>query len=89
MFPRIILTVATVSLMAVAASAAEKTSKDKCTEEVADVRQMQQSGDPRPGAKAEKQISELVEVAEHLCEQGNFQYADSVLRVLRTMMSSE
>ncbi len=87
MLSRIALTVATASVLAFAAPAAAQMNKEKCAEAVADVQDMQKAGGI--GAKTEAQVKELIEVAMHLCDQGNFQYADSVLRVVRTMMASE
>ncbi len=89
MLKRMLSGFAVVLFVATPVLAAKMTAKEECLQGVADVRDMLEKGDPRLGPKTEAQMTELVEIATHLCEQGNFRYAESLLRIARTTMSSE
>ncbi len=76
--------------MAQPAAAARKTEKELCLQKVNDVETMK--ADPAsasPGPKAEAKVADLIEIATHLCEQGNFKYADDLLALARGMLASE
>ena len=81
---------ATVLLLAGSSYAATPTAKDKCLRSVLDIAAMRDAADtPRIGEKAQKEVDDLVEVATHLCQQGNFQYAEKLLALARGMLVAE
>lgn len=77
-----------VTIVSTSLSSAEMPEKDKCLAQVALVEQMKQD-EPEVGEKSEAKIKELMEVATHLCEQGNFVYAGKLTDVARGMLVSE
>ena len=83
--------VAVLAFVAMPAQAAKRmTEKDKCLQSVADVVEMAQSEEtPGIGKKAQAQVDELLEIATHLCDQGNFKYAESLVSLARGMLASE
>lgn len=44
---------------------------------------------PGIGKKAQAQVDELPEIATHLCDQGNFKYAETLISLARGMLASE
>ena len=81
---------ATALLLTGSSYAAKPTAKDKCLRSVLDIAEMRDSEDtPKIGEKAQQDVDDLVEVAAHLCQQGNFQYAERLLEMARGMLVSE
>lgn len=73
-----------------AAGASEITDKNKCLGAVATVAEMKASDEvPELGEKAEAELDALTTVAAHLCETGEFIYADELLEIARGMLASE
>ena len=72
------------------ATAAKMTEKDKCLQAVADIGDMKEdAGTPEATPKEAEAVDSLVEIATHLCTQGNFKYAEELLGIARVIMSSE
>jgi hypothetical protein len=70
--------------------AATKSEKDKCFQKVLEIGEIQESEDtPGIGEMAQQEVDELVEIATHLCQQGNFRYAEKLLEIARGMLASE
>ena len=84
--------VAAVFLLADPASAATKrmTEKEKCLQSVTDVRDSIESEEtPALIEKRRAEVESLLEISNHLCEQGNFRYAEELLELARGMVVSE
>lgn len=62
-------------------------TKADCVSALTDARNARAESDSGP--KANKQADDLLEVAEHLCNQGNFVYAGKVLAVVRSILATE
>ena len=70
--------------------AAKMTEKQICLSGVAIVLETLESEDtPKPGDWAMEQVNQLVEISTHLCEQGNFKYANDLLAFARGLIASE
>lgn len=91
MTTRVLAMALAVALVAGPAAAGKmKSFKDQCLESVADSREMLTSEEyPRPSERTREQVVQLVEVAEHLCRQGSFKYADALLNTARGMVVTE
>ncbi len=77
-------------LVSSSAFAAKPTEKEKCLKNVAEITTIKESDEtPRIGEKAEEQLEGLVEIATHLCQTGNFVYAEKLLVMARGMLASE
>jgi len=86
----LILVFAAIAFLSAPASAAKMTEKEKCLKDVLDVQEGQAAGDsPGIGAKTQAEVDQLIEIAKHLCEQGNFKYAETLLTRIRTKTASE
>ena len=67
-----------------------KTEKEKCQDLVKDVVEILSSDEgPRIGDKAEADVRKMIEIATHLCDQGNFVYAGTLMELARGYMASE
>ena len=89
---RLIVPMVFVASLAIAPAhaAMAKTEKDKCFDLVKDVSELLKSDDsPGSGDKAEAEAAKLIEIATHLCDQGNFVYAGELLQIARTHLASE
>ena len=87
---RFLMTVSIAILFLTPMQAMAETEKEKCLKKVAQIGEIQASEDtPGIGEKAEKELDEIVEIATHLCQQGNFQYAENLLVIARGMLASE
>lgn len=66
-----------------------QTVRDKktCEQAVVDARTAVADGDVSDKVRAE--ANELVRISEHLCTQGNFVYAESLLQMARGMVAGE
>lgn len=62
-------------------------TKAKCAQALTEAKEVRAKSDSGP--KANKEADELLEVAEHLCSQGNFVYASNVLTVIRGILATE
>ncbi len=90
MIRRLILAMVAAVCLSTPAMAAKMTAKEKCLRNILDVRETQEAEEtPKVGEKAQAQVDHLLEIARHLCEQGNFQYAESLLEIARGMVVSE
>ena len=87
MIKKILVISALVAAVAMPTFAEAQTEKQKCTQSVEDVRKMRASSDAGP--RANKEADELIEVAQHLCTQGNFVYADKLMEVARGLLTTE
>ncbi len=66
------------------------TDKDQCRAMVDEIVRMQQAGDySAVGPLAQVEIDRLIEVAQHLCDSGNFVYADTIMQTIRGILSTE
>jgi uncharacterized protein YdeI (BOF family) len=64
-----------------------KSPKDACVQGVADVKGAYANKDI--GEKASVEVAKLIEISEHLCNQGNFAYAKDLLALARSMLATE
>jgi hypothetical protein len=64
-----------------------KSPKDACMQGVQDVKGAYAS--TTLGPKAAVEVQKLIEISEHLCQQGNFVYAKDLLQLARTMLATE
>ena len=86
----IALALAAALLASPALAAKKKTAKELCLQSVLDISEMRETeSTSKFSEKTEKEVEDLVEVATHLCQQGNFQYAENLLMIARTMLASE
>ena len=85
---KIALALAALTLLT-AAPVMAQTVKDKktCLRAVEDAKGAQ--GDATIGKKTMAEAEDLIRIAEHLCTQGNFVYADTLLQLARGMLASE
>lgn len=85
---KIILALAALSLLT-AAPAMAQTVRDKktCIRAVEDAKSAR--ADATIAAKTMAEADDLIRIAEHLCTQGNFVYADTLLQLARGMLASE
>lgn len=74
-------------LVANPASAQVVRDKKTCSQAVADAREARNEAAVSNKIKAE--IDELIRVADHLCGQANFVYAESLLQIARGMAAGE
>jgi hypothetical protein len=82
-----LLALALAFALATPAAAADITTKKACEAAGNDVRKQRESSDA--GAKQNEQADEMIRVADHLCTQGNFVYAESVMTVIRTLLATK
>ena len=75
------------ALAAPAAAATDINTKKSCETAVNEVRKQRETSDAGP--KQNAQADEMIRVADHLCTQGNFVYATSVMTVIRTLLATE
>ena len=64
-----------------------KSPKDACVRGVEDARDAYAKRDI--GEKASMQVQQMIEISAHLCEQGNFLYAEELLAMVRGMLATE
>jgi len=64
-----------------------KSPKDACMQSLQDVKGAY--ADKDIGEKASVEVAKLIEISEHLCEQGNFAYANDLLALARGMLATE
>ncbi len=64
-----------------------KSPKDACLRGVEDAKEAYAAKDV--GEKAAVEAEKLIEISAHLCEQGNFAYADDLLELVRSMLATE
>ena len=64
-----------------------KSPKDACMQSLQDVKGAYADRDI--GEKASVEVAKLIEISEHLCEQGNFAYANDLLALARGMLATE
>jgi uncharacterized protein YdeI (BOF family) len=64
-----------------------KSPKEACMQSVQDVKGAY--ADKDIGEKASVEVAKLIEISEHLCEQGNFAYAKDLLALARGMLATE
>ncbi len=64
-----------------------KSPKDACLSGVEDAKEAYAAKDV--GEKAAMEAEKLIEISAHLCEQGNFAYADDLLELVRSMLATE
>ncbi len=64
-----------------------KSPKDACVQGVKDAKEAYAAKDV--GEKAAVEAEKLIEISAHLCEQGNFAYADDLLELARSMLATE
>lgn len=80
-----------VSIASASAFAAEgakyKSPKNTCLRGVEDVQAAYAEKDV--GEKAALEAEKLIEISAHLCEQGNFAYAEDLLELVRSMLATE
>lgn len=70
--------------------AAMKSEKEKCLASIAVIAEMKADDEtPDIGEKASLELEQLIEIANHLCEQGNFKYASDIVAIARGMLVSE
>lgn len=78
------------AVFAVSANAQPARDKEQCRASVEEVVQAQQSGEyAAVGPRAQAEVDRLIEVARHLCDSGNFVYADTIMQTVRGMLSTE
>lgn len=87
MFPKVMLGLCLVAFLMGPAHAQTINSKAECTKALTEAQEARSQSDSGP--KANKEADELLEVAEHLCSQGNFVYASNVLAVVRGIVATE
>lgn len=87
MFKTIVAALFATAVFVMPAAAQGISDKDSCTQGVSDAQNMRKASDA--GAKANAEADNLIEVAEHLCQQGNFVYAEKVLGAVRALLSTE
>lgn len=79
---------AVVSMIAVGAAAEEyKSPRDECFRTLKDLEDAY--ADKDVGEKAAAEVVKLIEISDHLCNQGNFAYAHDIMRLARSMLVSE
>ena len=85
---KLVLATAALSLLATAPVAAQ-TVRDKksCMRAVEDAKGMRE--DSAVTGKFLAQADDLVRIAEHLCGEGNFVYAETLLQLARGMLANE
>ena len=85
---KIALALTALSLLT-AAPAMAQTVKDKrtCIRAVEDAKGARE--DAAIAAKTMAEADDLIRIAEHLCTQGNFVYADTLLQLARGMLANE
>lgn len=64
-----------------------KSPKEACVRGVEDAKEAYAAKDV--GEKAAAEAEKLIEISAHLCEQGNFAYADDLLELVRSMLATE
>jgi hypothetical protein len=64
-----------------------KSPKDACMQNLQDVKDAYANKDI--GEKASVEVAKLIEISEHLCQQGNFAYAKDLLALARGMLATE
>ena len=70
--------------------AAEVTEKQKCLGAIKVIDELKADEEtPAIGDKAEAEVAALVEIATHLCHEGNFVYSGQLMEIARGMMVSE
>lgn len=87
MLRTLMLVAALTAMVGAPAYAQTITNKKECARTLADAREARANSDS--GAKANEEADKLLEVAEHLCEQGNFVYAQEVMEVIRGILATE
>ncbi len=87
MLEKTILAASLAALLALPISAQAASEKEICVQELKDVQAMR--GSSAAGAKANKAADDMLEVAQHLCEQGNFAYAKKTFAVIRGILTNE
>ena len=87
MLRSLLIAVGLFALVAAPAAAQSISSKKECARALADAREARASSDAGP--KANKEADDLLEVADHLCSQGNFVYAANVLAAVRGILATE
>lgn len=80
---------AALALSLLAAPAMAQTVRDKktCMQAIEDVKSGRE--DAAVVAKTLAEADDLIRIAEHLCTQGNFVYADTLLQLARGMLANE
>lgn len=86
-FPKVMLSLCLVAFLTAPAQAQSVMSKAECTKALTEAQEARSTSDAGP--KANEEADELLEVAEHLCNQGNFVYASNVLAVVRGILATE
>ncbi len=86
-FPKVLLSLCLVAFLTAPAHAQTILSRAECTKALTEAKEARSKSDSGP--KANKEADELLEVAEHLCGQGNFVYAGNVLAVVRGILATE
>ena len=87
MLRTMMLVAALAAMVAAPAYAQTITDKKQCERALADAQEVRANSDA--GAKANEEADKLLEVAAHLCGQGNFVYAQDVLEVIRGILATE
>ena len=81
--------IAALSLASAALPAHAQTVKDKksCSQAITDAKGARE--DAAIGEKSMAKADDLIRIADHLCTQGNFVYAESLLQIARGMLANE
>ena len=82
-----ILTLAAAALTAAPAAAQVVKDKPSCAQAVTDAREGLATASI--GARPQKEAEDMVRIADHLCTQANFVYAERLLEIVRGMTASE